>query len=117
MAIAKLKAAILIISDTASKDPSADKAGVRLENVFAEQGATWAVRYNLIIPDNVNAIQQHILQLCDDDDDYANFVLTTGGTGFAVKDRTPEAIKPLIDRDAPGLMLVMLPSFWLGLMK
>ena len=104
MASAKLKAAILIISDTAFKDPSTDKAGVRLENVFADQGPIWDVKYTLIIPDNVDAIQEHIVQLCDDEADYANFVLTTGGTGFAVKDRTPEAIKPLIDRDAPGLL-------------
>lgn len=104
MASAKLKAAILIVSDTAFKDPSTDTAGVRLENVFAEQGTIWDVKYNLFIPDNVNVIQEHIFQLCDDEDDYANFVLTTGGTGFAVKDRTPESIKPLIDREAPGLM-------------
>ena len=104
MSASKLKATILIVSDTAFKDPSTDEAGTKLENVFASQGNAWDVKYTLIIPDDVNAIQQHISQCCDDEDDYINFVLTTGGTGFAVKDRTPEAVKPMIDREAPGLV-------------
>ena len=105
MAASKLKAAILIVSDTAFKDPSTDEAGVKLENVFTNQGNnTWAVKYTLIIPDDVNAIQQHISQCCDDEADYINFIITTGGTGFAVKDRTPEAVKPMLDREAPGLV-------------
>lgn len=104
MAEAKLKAAILVISDTAFKDPSTDQAGAKLENVFAKQGTIWDVRHTLIIPDDVKAIQQHVTQLCDDADDFVNFVLTTGGTGFAVKDRTPEAIKSMINREASGLV-------------
>ena len=101
MAASKLRATILIVSDTAFKDPSTDEVGIKLENVFTNQGNTWDVKYTLIIPDDINAIQQHISQCCDDEADY---IITTGGTGFAVKDRTPEAVKPMIDREAPGLV-------------
>lgn len=104
MAETKLKAAILIVSDTAYSDPSTDAVGAKLEDVFAKQNTMWDVKYTLIIPDDLKAIEQYVRQLSDSDEDYMNFIVTTGGTGFAVKDRTPEAIRPLIDRDAPGLV-------------
>lgn len=105
MASHKLRAAILIVSDTAFNDPTTDKAGTILEDVFANDGsASWTVKHSLIIPDNVKAIEDYVVQLCDDPNDFMNLVITTGGTGFATKDYTPEAIKPLIDREAPGLV-------------
>lgn len=105
MATSKLKAAILVVSDTVFNDPSTDKAGSILEGVFADQGSeAWTVSYSIIVPDNVNAIASFLTQWCDNDDDYMNLIVTTGGTGFAIKDNTPEAIKPLIDREAPGLV-------------
>ena len=105
MADSKLKVSILIVSDTAFKDPSTDKAGTILEDVFASEGSdSWTVKYTLIIPDSINAIQDYTTQFCEDGDDFMNLVITTGGTGFAIKDYTPEAIKPLIDREAPGLV-------------
>jgi len=109
MANSKLRAAILIVSDTAFNDPSTDKAGTILENVFADEGSgSWAVKYSLIVPDSVKAIQDYVIQFCDDEDDFVNLVVTTGGTGFAIKDYTPEAVKPLIDREAPGLVYVVI---------
>ncbi|KAL8822199.1 MAG: hypothetical protein Q9191_007061 [Dirinaria sp. TL-2023a] len=104
----KLKAAILIISDTAFNDPSTDKSEDTLIETFSsERGSQpeWAIEWTIIIPDNVAAIRQHVSMLCDDDDDYMNLIVTTGGTGFTSKDFTPEAIKPMLDREAPGLML------------
>ncbi len=112
MANPKLKAAILIVSDTAFKDPSTDKAGNILEDVFtSEDSDTWTVRYSLIVPDSVKAIQDYMMQFCDDENDFMNLVVTTGGTGFATKDYTPEAVKPLIDREAPGLVYVVYISY------
>lgn len=111
MANSKLKAAILIVSDTAFKDPSTDKAGKILEDEFAGEGSdAWTVKYSLIVPDSVKAIQDYVIQFCDDVDDAMNLVVTTGGTGFATKDYTPEAVKPLIDREAPGLVYVVYNS-------
>lgn len=100
----KLKASILILSDTAFRDPSTDKAGDTLSDVFANEGnGQWAVCDPKIVPDDVLAIQKEVSLLCDGED-YVNLLITTGGTGFAVKDNTPEAINPLIHRHAPGLV-------------
>ena len=100
----KLTAAILIISDTAFQDPATDKAGDILSDVFAHEGnGQWTVNDRKIVPDDILAIQQAVSLFCDRDD-HVNLLITTGGTGFAVKDNTPEAINPLIHRHAPGLV-------------
>lgn len=100
----KLKATILIVSDTAFQDPSTDKAGDILSEVFSNEGnGQWTVEDRKIVPDDVLAIQKAVSLSCDKED-YANLLITTGGTGFAVKDNTPEAIHPLIHRHAPGLV-------------
>lgn len=103
---AKLTAAILIISDTAFKDPSADKAGEVLSNSFESGGGEqWNVAEKEIVPDDILAIQKAVNRWCDEKN-YINLIVTTGGTGFATKDHTPEAITPLIHRHAPGLVYV-----------
>ena len=100
----KLRATVLIISDTAHKDPSTDEAGDSLLNVFeAEGGGQWAAIDREIIPDEVLAIQRAVIKHCDRED-FVNVLITTGGTGFAVRDVTPEAVTPLIHRHAPGLV-------------
>ena len=89
----KLTATILIVSDTASKDPSTDRAGATLAEIFAaDGGGAWDVPVTKIVPDDVLEIQRNILQWTDGDD-FVNLIITTGGTGFAVKDRTPEVSK------------------------
>lgn len=99
-----LRAAILIISDTAFQDPSNDKTGDILSGVFkTEGGGQWVVIHREIIPDDALAIQRAVTRYTDGED-YVNFLITTGGTGFAVKDFTPEAVRSLIHRDAPGLV-------------
>lgn len=100
----KLKATILIISDTAFQDPSTDKAADTLSDVFVNEGnGQWTVEDRKIVPDDVPTIQRAVSLSCDGQD-YVNLLITTGGTGFAVKDNTPEAISPLIHRHAPGLV-------------
>ncbi|KAL8931014.1 MAG: hypothetical protein Q9208_000116 [Pyrenodesmia sp. 3 TL-2023] len=102
----KLRVAILIVSDTANKDPSTDKAGPLLTKAFAEDGDDqWIVSAQQIVPDDVLAIQRQVTGWCDGSD-YINLVITTGGTGFTGKDHTPEAISPLIHRHASGLVPV-----------
>ena len=99
-----LKAAILIISETASETPSTDKAGSTLSEAFEkDSNAQWVVNETRIVPDDILKIQQAICQWCDGNDS-VNLIVTTGGTGFAVKDYTPEAVSPLIHRHAPGLV-------------
>ena len=99
-----LKAAILIISDTAFSNPSTDEAGDILSNVIKGEGrGQWAAADREIIPDDILAIQRATTEYSDRED-YVNLLITTGGTGFAEKDRTPEAIAPLIHRHASGLV-------------
>lgn len=86
----KLKAAILVVSDTASKDPSTDKCIPILKDVFGTVGDDqWEVTETDIVPDDVLAIQQTIKRWSDGLEP-VNLIVTSGGTGFAVKDVTPE---------------------------
>jgi len=88
----RLTAAILIISQTASEDPTSDKGGPILREALDAAGgsnATWDVVEVKIVPDDVLEIQRAITGWTDSED-YANLVITSGGTGFASKDVTPE---------------------------
>ncbi|MCJ1384541.1 hypothetical protein MMC17_007658 [Xylographa soralifera] len=99
-----LRAAVLIISDTASAVPESDKAGPLLAKTFSEDSnEAWDVEKPCIVPDDISRIQDVIQERCDNAQ-YFNLIVTSGGTGFAQKDHTPEAIGPLIDRHAPGLV-------------
>ena len=104
MDCSRLKVAIVIISDTAHRTPAADKTIPLLTNVIADEGdGHWVVEAQCIIPDDEDKIKRTIEEWCDSEAP-VNLILTSGGTGFAVKDRTPEAIGPLIERHAPGLV-------------
>ncbi|PVI02498.1 molybdenum cofactor biosynthesis protein [Periconia macrospinosa] len=110
MSNSKLKAAILIISETASKDPSTDKCIPALQSVFADFGNDqWVVSSTEIITDSLMDIQRSICNWTDGEE-YMNLVITSGGTGFATKDVTPEAVTPLLHRQAPGLVHGMLST-------
>jgi gephyrin len=85
-----LQAAILIISNTAAQDPSTDKSESVLRDTFEEDGdGKWGILETKIVPDDVLQIQRQI-QRWTDGADGPNLILTTGGTGFAVADHTPE---------------------------
>ncbi|KAI9878178.1 MAG: hypothetical protein M1830_001684 [Pleopsidium flavum] len=110
MSRTKLRAAILIVSDTAAQDPSTDKANDVLREAFvADGGDQWDVVDSKIVPDSVLEIQRTVCQWSDCED-FVNLIVTTGGTGFTSKDNTPEAINPLIHRHAPGLVHGMLAA-------
>ena len=101
-----LKAGILIVSDTAYRDPTTDKASDVLQNVFVESGnGQWNVAKTHIIPDDSDQIQDTLREWCSlSEDQTINLIVTTGGTGFAIKDVTPEAVEPLLTKNAPGLV-------------
>ena len=85
-----LRAAILVVSTTASKDPTTDLSARSLKDVFdAEGGGKWEVSDTRIVRDEVLDIQQSITAWTDAENP-VNVIITTGGTGFAVKDVTPE---------------------------
>ena len=110
-----LRAAILIISDTAYKDASTDKSYPILRDVFKEQtNVQWEVATPQYLADDKDGIQSTISLLCtydaklskndEQDPQKTNLIVTTGGTGFATKDVTPEAIEPMLERKASGLV-------------
>jgi gephyrin len=85
-----LRAKILVVSTTASKDPSTDTSGGILTNVFETDGAgKWKAEEVRIIGDDVLEIQRSIAAWTDIENP-VNLIVTTGGTGFAVSDSTPE---------------------------
>ena len=99
-----LTSAILVVSDTASADPTTDRsAKILADTLKADGNGSWAVEKTVIVPDDNTAIQREIQNLVDGMNP-VSLVLTTGGTGFAVKDVTPEAVSPLIQKPAPGLV-------------
>ncbi|KAK5107631.1 hypothetical protein LTR62_000966 [Meristemomyces frigidus] len=111
--LGKLRAAILIVSETATRDPTTDKGIPALKEVFARvAGDKWDVVETKIVPDQKQAISDAVKTWTDDsvDDGYVNLVLTSGGTGFTQKDVTPEAMAPLIHKHAPGLVHAMLAA-------
>lgn len=84
-----LKPAILIVSDTAAQDPTSDQTSSALSSILAAEEGKWEPPAIRIVPDNVFQIQQAV---CDwtDGRDWYNLILLSGGTGFAVRDVTPE---------------------------
>ncbi|KAJ5200372.1 MoeA C-terminal domain IV [Penicillium cf. griseofulvum] len=106
--MANLKVAILIVSDTASKDPASDKVVDALTPILAAEGK-WEPPASKIVPDDVFQIQQSIYEWTDSPNWY-NLILLSGGTGFSIKDNTPEAVSPLIQRHAPGLVHGMIAA-------
>ncbi|OCH94289.1 hypothetical protein OBBRIDRAFT_789424 [Obba rivulosa] len=100
------RVAILTVSDTASVDPAADRSGPAIREVLTEQG--FECPYLLVVPDDELRIRHTVQTWCEQGD--IDWVITTGGTGFGVRDRTPEAIRPLIERDASGLVHLLLST-------
>jgi gephyrin len=85
-----LKAAILVVSTTASKDPTTDSSGGILKDVFDQDGGgKWEVVDTRIVGDVVLDIQRTITGWTDQEN-AVNVIISTGGTGFAIHDSTPE---------------------------
>jgi gephyrin len=84
----KLKVAILIVSTTAAKDPSTDASADILKNVLEQEGGgNWDLAETSIVPDDLDKIQDALKIWTTKG---INLILTTGGTGFATSDSTPE---------------------------
>jgi hypothetical protein len=88
--MSSLRPAVLVISDTASQDPHTDKAGPALTETFSQRSSTWAAPIIRIVPDDPEQIQSAIKEWADNESDIYNLIVTSGGTGIAVRDVTPE---------------------------
>ncbi|MCB1950279.1 molybdenum cofactor biosynthesis protein B [Nitrosomonas sp.] len=91
-----LNIAVLTISDT--RDVNTDKSGNFLAAAVSETGHSF--RGKVIVKDNIYQIRAQLsLWIAAPE---IHVVITTGGTGFSFHDVTPEAIKPLLDKEIPG---------------
>ena len=92
-----VKAFIITVSDTRTLDN--DVSGDKLAELLIGAGAE--VTGKLIVSDELDGLQSTLRSVADRED--VNLVVTTGGTGLAPRDNTPEATKAVIDKEAPGL--------------
>jgi molybdopterin adenylyltransferase len=91
-----MKAAVLTVSDGVSEGAREDTSGETLEELLAGEGYEVVRR---VVPDERDAIADAISELADE----VQLVLTTGGTGLAPRDITPEATMTVLERAAPGI--------------
>ena len=94
---------ILTLSDRSSRGERADASGPALAALVESEG--WSVVKHEVLPDNESAIRARLASWADSGD--MDVILTTGGTGFAPRDVTPEATRAVIEREAPGLAEAM----------
>jgi molybdopterin adenylyltransferase len=95
---------ILTISDRSARGERDDASGPAIRS-FVEERLQWRVIEQHIVPDEREAIREILIDWCDDL--RLNVIFTTGGTGFAPRDVTPEATRDVIEREAPGLAAAM----------
>ncbi len=98
------RALVLTLSDRASAGEYEDKSGPRLQEIlqefFKEKGLNLYFHYTLI-PDDRHKLDELVNQAKDE---LVDFVFTTGGTGIGPRDFTVDIIKPLLDKEIPGIM-------------
>lgn len=99
----KLRAGILVISDSTFKGERKDKSGKIIEERLKEYPVE-LLKYK-ILPDNQQLISSELKRLADEEK--LDMIITTGGTGFGPKDLTPEATREIVDKTAPGITEAM----------
>ena len=95
---------ILTISDRSARGERSDASGPLIHSIIIDR-LKWIVAIEHIVPDERAIISETLIAWCDDLK--LNLILTTGGTGFAPRDVTPEATRDVIEREAPGLAEAM----------
>lgn len=93
------RAAVLVISDSVSAGKKEDKAGAAIAERLKKIGVDVAAQG--LVPDEPARIAEQVKAWAAQGLD---LILTTGGTGLSPRDRTPEAIAPLLDREVSGIM-------------
>lgn len=94
-----LKAAVIVCSDSVSKKIKEDTAGLKIVEKLKNYNIE--VIAHSTIPDDFNLIQQKANEFAAGD---CNLLVFVGGTGLSPRDVTPDAIKPLLNREIPGIM-------------
>ncbi|CAL8271153.1 unnamed protein product [Merluccius merluccius] len=103
----QIRVGILTVSDSCFRNLAEDRSGVNLKDLVHDPSLLGGViaAYK-VVPDEIDEIKDILLDWCDEQE--LNLILTTGGTGFAPRDVTPEATREVIEREAPGMALAML---------
>lgn len=94
-----VKGAVLVISDSVASGKKEDKAGIAIAERLVALGVEVSER--ALVADEPDAIAAQVQAWASKGLD---LILTTGGTGLSPRDRSPEAIGPLLDREVPGIM-------------
>ena len=93
-----MTAAVITISDSAFAGASADKSGPAVRELLERRG--WKVAVAEVLPDEAGRIAARLAELADAGS--VGAIFTTGGTGIALRDVTPEATRSILDREIPG---------------
>lgn len=95
---------VLTISDGGARGERVDTSGETIRAMVADLPDA-VVSAGALVPDERPLIEATLREWCDDK--HLNLILTTGGTGLAPRDVTPEATRALIEREAPGIAEAM----------
>jgi gephyrin len=91
--------AVLTVSDRSKDGVYEDKSGPLLVDII-RRTTEWNVGDVAIVKDEIEDIKSILINWCAEN---IHLILTTGGTGFGLRDRTPEATRMVIEKDAPGI--------------
>jgi len=97
-----LQAKVLTVSDGVVHGTREDRSGVALVERLAEAG--YDVVDHQVVADGTESVAAALTVMCDG---FAGVIVSTGGTGFAPRDLTPEGTRAVIEREAPGLAEAM----------
>lgn len=100
-----MKVARLTLSDRASAGVYADRSGPEIERVLTEGGFPVTGWIRIVMPDERAGLEALLRRLADTQQ--ADLILTTGGTGPAPRDITPEATRAVLERELPGFGEIM----------
>ncbi|MBU3109976.1 MogA/MoaB family molybdenum cofactor biosynthesis protein [Clostridium lacusfryxellense] len=93
-----IKIALITMSDKGYNGTREDKSGPMMESLLKGQAE---IVYKTIVPDERDIISKELSRIADNG--LADIILTSGGTGFAPRDVTPEATMDIIERNVPGI--------------
>ena len=92
------RAAVIVLSDRASSGEYEDLSGPKACGILEKNG--YEIIESLVIPDDKERLKTELIRLSDARE--ADLIVTSGGTGFSMRDITPEATRAVADRTAPG---------------